>query len=54
MWNGKWVKVLFKVFVLGDIIKFFSGDCIGVDVCFVEVLSLYIEEFVLIGEFVFV
>ncbi|MEC3420400.1 HAD-IC family P-type ATPase, partial [Bacillus cereus] len=50
MRNGKWVKAPSKALVLGDIIKFSSGDRIGADVRLVEASSLYIEESALTGE----
>lgn len=52
--EGSWIKIFFKEFVLGDIVKFMSGDRIGVDVWIVEVRSFEIEELVLIGEFILV
>lgn len=48
--NGKWVKAPSKALVLGDIIKFSSGDRVGADVRLVEASSLYIEESALTGE----
>ncbi len=48
--NGKWMKAPSKALVLGDIIKFSSGDRIGADVRLVESSSLYIEESALTGE----
>ncbi|WP_242144505.1 MULTISPECIES: calcium-translocating P-type ATPase, SERCA-type [unclassified Bacillus cereus group] len=48
--NGKWIKAPSKALVLGDIIKFSSGDRIGADVRLVETSSLYIEESALTGE----
>lgn len=48
--NGKWIKAPSKALVLGDIIKFSSGDRIGADVRLVESSSLYIEESALTGE----
>ncbi|HDR5140316.1 TPA: calcium-translocating P-type ATPase, SERCA-type [Bacillus anthracis] len=48
--NGKWVKAPSKALVLGDVIKFSSGDRIGADVRLVEASSLYIEESALTGE----
>ncbi len=47
--NGR-VKAPSKALVLGDIIKFSSGDRIGADVRLVEASSLYIEESALTGE----
>ena len=43
-------KIPSKELVLGDIIKFSSGDRIGADVRLVESSSLYIEESALTGE----
>lgn len=54
MCEGKWVKLLFKELVVGDVVKFLSGDCIGVDFWIMEVKSLEIEELVFMGEFLFV
>ncbi|MFX3624597.1 MAG: calcium-translocating P-type ATPase, SERCA-type [Ectobacillus sp.] len=48
--NGKWTKIPSKGLVLGDVIKFSSGDRIGADVRIVEASSLYIEESALTGE----
>lgn len=48
--NGKWIKAPSKALVLGDVIKFSSGDRIGADVRLVEASSLYIEESALTGE----
>lgn len=48
--NGKWIKAPSKALVLGDIIRFSSGDRIGADVRLVETSSLYIEESALTGE----
>ncbi|MFD3445442.1 calcium-translocating P-type ATPase, SERCA-type [Microbacteriaceae bacterium 4G12] len=48
--NGRWMKLPSKGLVLGDIIKFSSGDRVGADVRIVEASSLYIEESALTGE----
>ncbi|WP_020059208.1 calcium-translocating P-type ATPase, SERCA-type [Bacillus sp. 123MFChir2] len=48
--NGKWLKIPSKGLVLGDIIKFSSGDRIGADVRLIEASSLNIEESALTGE----
>ncbi|PGZ96784.1 calcium-translocating P-type ATPase, SERCA-type [Bacillus pseudomycoides] len=48
--NGKWMKIPSKGLVLGDIIKFSSGDRIGADIRLIEASSLYIEESALTGE----
>lgn len=48
--NGKWIKAPSKGLVLGDVIKFSSGDRIGADIRLIETSSLYIEESALTGE----
>lgn len=48
--NGKWIKAPSKALVLGDVIKFSSGDRIGADIRLIEASSLYIEESALTGE----
>ncbi|MBO9130218.1 calcium-translocating P-type ATPase, SERCA-type [Bacillus sp. 165] len=48
--NGNWLKIPSKGLVIGDIIKFSSGDRIGADIRIVEAASLYIEESALTGE----
>src|SRR5690606_19582726 len=48
--NGEWVRILSKELVVGDIIKFSSGDRIGADIRLTEVKSLEIEESALTGE----
>ncbi|MEH7382464.1 calcium-translocating P-type ATPase, SERCA-type [Bacillus sp. JJ1533] len=48
--NNEWVRILSKELVVGDIIKFTSGDRIGADVRLVDVKSLEIEESALTGE----
>ncbi|KAB2337450.1 cation-translocating P-type ATPase [Cytobacillus depressus] len=48
--NREWVKVLSKEAVVGDIIKFSSGDRIGADVRIIESNSLEVEESALTGE----
>jgi Ca2+-transporting ATPase len=48
--NGKWIKIPSKGLVIGDIIKFGSGDRIGADVRIIDASSLYIEESALTGE----
>ncbi|WP_077617765.1 calcium-translocating P-type ATPase, SERCA-type [Bacillus sinesaloumensis] len=48
--NNEWVRILSKELVVGDIIKFTSGDRIGADVRLIEVKSLEIEESALTGE----
>lgn len=48
--DGVWVKVPSKEVVVGDILKFVSGDRIGADVRLIETHSLEIEESALTGE----
>lgn len=48
--EGQWVKVPSKDIVIGDILKFTSGDRIGADVRVIESRSLEIEESALTGE----
>ncbi|MDQ1146766.1 Ca2+-transporting ATPase [Bacillus sp. SORGH_AS 510] len=48
--NGKWIKIPSKEIVIGDILKFSSGDRIGADVRVIESKSLEIEESALTGE----
>ncbi|WP_040204908.1 calcium-translocating P-type ATPase, SERCA-type [Neobacillus jeddahensis] len=48
--DGKWVKATSKEIVIGDILKFASGDRIGADVRIIESKSLEIEESALTGE----
>lgn len=48
--NGEWIKLPSKEIVVGDILKFSSGDRIGADVRLVEAKSLEIEESALTGE----
>ncbi|WP_066068491.1 calcium-translocating P-type ATPase, SERCA-type [Neobacillus soli] len=48
--DGKWIKVPSKEIVIGDILKFVSGDRIGADVRVIESKSLEIEESALTGE----
>ncbi|MED4202642.1 calcium-translocating P-type ATPase, SERCA-type [Neobacillus mesonae] len=48
--DGHWTKVPSKEIVLGDILKFSSGDRIGADVRVIESNSLEIEESALTGE----
>ncbi|WP_110112890.1 calcium-translocating P-type ATPase, SERCA-type [Bacillus sp. CGMCC 1.16541] len=50
MRNGEWRKVTSKELVLGDIVKFTSGDRIGADLRIIEAKSLEIEESALTGE----
>lgn len=48
--DGKWIKIPSKEIVVGDILKFTSGDRIGADVRLIESKSLEIEESALTGE----
>ncbi|PGS53701.1 calcium-translocating P-type ATPase, SERCA-type [Bacillus sp. AFS041924] len=48
--NGLFVKLPSRDLVVGDIIKFSSGDRIGADIRIIEASSLYIEESALTGE----
>ncbi|MEH7502389.1 calcium-translocating P-type ATPase, SERCA-type [Neobacillus drentensis] len=48
--NGQWIKIPSKEIVIGDILKFTSGDRIGADVRVIESKSLEIEESALTGE----
>ncbi|PLS06495.1 calcium-translocating P-type ATPase, SERCA-type [Neobacillus cucumis] len=50
MRDGQWIKIPSKEIVIGDIIKFASGDRIGADVRVIESKSLEIEESALTGE----
>ncbi|MED3624285.1 calcium-translocating P-type ATPase, SERCA-type [Neobacillus thermocopriae] len=48
--EGQWMKIPSKEIVLGDILKFASGDRIGADVRIIESKSLEVEESALTGE----
>ena len=48
--DAKWVKIVSKEVIIGDIIRFGSGDRIGADVRLVEANNLEIEESALTGE----
>ncbi|QQZ08000.1 calcium-translocating P-type ATPase, SERCA-type [Heyndrickxia vini] len=48
--NGEWGKIPSKEVVVGDILKFSSGDRIGADVRLVHTANLEIEESALTGE----
>lgn len=48
--NGEWSKIPSKEVVVGDILKFSSGDRIGADVRLVHTANLEIEESALTGE----
>ncbi|UQD51653.1 ATPase [Bacillus methanolicus] len=48
--EGNWVKIPSREVVVGDLLKFSSGDRIGADVRLITVNSLEIEESALTGE----
>ncbi|OXS63313.1 Ca2+-transporting ATPase [Bacillus sp. V-88] len=48
--DGKWVKIVSKDVIIGDVIRFASGDRIGADVRLIEANNLEIEESALTGE----
>ncbi|SFA74990.1 MULTISPECIES: calcium-translocating P-type ATPase, SERCA-type [unclassified Bacillus (in: firmicutes)] len=48
--DGEWIKIPSKEIVMGDILRFTSGDRIGADVRLIDVKSLEIEESALTGE----
>jgi len=48
--DGEWVKVRSQELVVGDVIKFSSGDRIGADVRLIDAKGLEIEESALTGE----
>ncbi len=48
--DGKWVKIVSKEVIIGDVIRFGSGDRIGADVRLIEANNLEIEESALTGE----
>ncbi|MBS4172459.1 cation-translocating P-type ATPase [Bacillus sp. FJAT-49736] len=48
--DGKWEKIMSREVVVGDIMKFSSGDRIGADVRIFEANNLEIEESALTGE----
>jgi P-type Ca2+ transporter type 2C len=48
--DGQWLKIPSKEIVIGDILKFSSGDRIGADVRVIQSNSLEIEESALTGE----
>ncbi|WP_442599444.1 calcium-translocating P-type ATPase, SERCA-type [Neobacillus sp. D3-1R] len=48
--DGIWEKIPSKELVVGDVIKFTSGDRIGADVRLIQTTSLEIEESALTGE----
>lgn len=48
--DGQWVKIPSKELVVGDVVKFASGDRVGADVRIIDSNSLEIEESALTGE----
>lgn len=48
--NGEWTKIPSKQLVVGDIVKFSSGDRIGADMRIIEANGLEVEESALTGE----
>lgn len=48
--NNEWTRIPSRDLVIGDVIKFSSGDRIGADVRLIDVKSLEIEESALTGE----
>jgi Ca2+-transporting ATPase len=50
MRDANWIKIASKELVVGDIVKFTSGDRISADIRIVETSSLEIEESALTGE----
>lgn len=48
--DGEWIKIRSQELVVGDVIKFSSGDRIGADVRLIEAKGLEIEESALTGE----
>lgn len=52
--DGYIIEVDFKELVFGDFVMLEVGDVVFVDLWFLEVVFLKIEEVVLIGELVFV
>lgn len=48
--NGDWIKIPSKELVVGDVLRFSSGDRIGADVRLIDSKSLEIEESALTGE----
>ncbi|MBA2874050.1 cation-translocating P-type ATPase [Thermaerobacillus caldiproteolyticus] len=48
--DGEWVKVRSQELVVGDVVKFSSGDRIGADVRLIDAKGLEIEESALTGE----
>lgn len=48
--DGNWIRIPSKELVVGDVVKFTSGDRIGADLRIIEANSLYVEESALTGE----
>src|SRR5690606_35952731 len=48
--DGEWMKIASKDVVVGDILKFTSGDRVGADVRIIQSNSLELEESALTGE----
>lgn len=48
--NNQWIKIASKEVVVGDILRFSTGDRIGADLRIVEATALEIEESALTGE----
>ncbi|WP_057763160.1 calcium-translocating P-type ATPase, SERCA-type [Cytobacillus praedii] len=48
--DGEWIKIPSKDVVVGDLLKFSSGDRVGADVRIIESNSLEVEESALTGE----
>jgi Ca2+-transporting ATPase len=48
--DGEWTRICSKELVVGDIVKFTSGDRIGADIRLIEANGLEIEESALTGE----
>lgn len=51
--EGKLEYIFVWDLVLGDIVCFFVGDRVFVDLCLFEVVDFFIDEFSLIGEIMF-
>jgi len=48
--DGEWIRIPSKEVVVGDILKFSTGDKIGADMRIIEAVSLELEESALTGE----
>ncbi|PKR87000.1 cation-translocating P-type ATPase [Heyndrickxia camelliae] len=48
--DGKWLKIMSREVVVGDILRFSSGDRIGADLRIIQANNLEIEESALTGE----